>query len=573
MFHDIVDWVYDPSDACGIGFLRDDGTWDIVPYASLAQEALTVAAYLIDLGVRSADRVCLGAESTRAFVTAFFAVQLLGATAVPLAPPTVLDPRDQYVKYIVRLARATEPSLIMGSSFFVSTLQCSPEGSALPCTAAPFPENLAPVDIPLCQRQASDRVPILQLTSGSTQEPRAVKVTAANLVANIEMIRDWLDVCPTDDRSVSWLPLYHDMGLIGMMLCPTLYQHDVLLMRPDQFIRDPLAWVRCFAHQGCTITATPNFGLRLALRRLEQEVIDEDLSGWRVVIIGAERIDGLLLSRFANRLAPAGFSAKAFVPAYGLAEATLAVTGLPLAEVPTRLKLDRGKQWMGGPVPILAEAKCDAISAGENEGDSSWVVSCGTPLSGLQVDIRDDEERLLEEGCLGEVWVRGKSVCHGYYGQPADDVFTSEGLRTGDVGFIRAGELYVLGRIADSIKVRGKSVCAEEIECRIASRTGIRSSSILVLPSLDAHQGVTVLWEPRTDPPDPLLIDKIRHAVSAALGVEACLAIIAIPRRSMLRTTSGKPRRKEARLRLMSGTYPGARTLFSSHPIDRPDSD
>lgn len=564
----LLSWIDRPLESKGIHLLRDDGSWERTSYAQLARETQLVAGSLADMGVASGDRVCLSAETGKPFIQSFFATQLLGATAVPLPTPTVLQTR-QYVEYTCRLVRAARPALALGPSTFKRTLETHLVDGSTSVSVSTFPEPLGhPAALP-SKRSRADNPALLQFTSGSTRDPRAVKVSRANLEANIRMITDWLDIQP-HDRTATWLPLFHDMGLIGNLLAPLANQTDVFLMRPEQFVLDPLNWIRCFSRQGCTLTATPIFGLRLVLRRLAGHCLEGDLRRWRVLIVGAERIDPETLGRFADAARPAGFSPSAFMPAYGLAEATLAVTGTRLSEFPRILDIDWPRLTVGDVVPILNVSYCNQPEKLSKNG--SWLVSCGRPHPGMSLQIRDEDGRALGAGRLGEIWIRGDSVSPGYFSRRSTGVFTSQGMRTGDLGFVRNGELYVVGRLADRIKLYGKALYAEDAEARLALRVGLRPSSLLLIPSLHRHDGVTILWERRSDDvPVAEVIDRLKHAVTSVVGRSICLQFFQVDRGSIPRTTSGKAQRQKA-WRLLAHSEISSRLLYSSHSDNASDS-
>lgn len=342
------------------------------------------------------------------------------------------------------------------------------------------------------------------------------------------------------------------MGLVGALTAIT-HQIDLWLMRPDQFVRNPLAWLACFGEHGCTITAAPNLGYRLALKRAAGKPLPFRFDRWRIAIVGAEPVDAGLLAEFCGVFGPCGFKPEAFRPAYGLAEATLAVTGLPLGTVPTAVRLDTTSLDLGCRPSILEVCRIDGPSADFDA--PGWLVSAGQPLRGVTIEARDPAGNLLPDETIGEIWVRSPSVGVGYVRLTGRERFTPEGLRTGDAGFLYDGQLYVVGRIADRIKVRGLNVYAEYLEDRIQRRVQLRPGSLVVLPALKgSKQGITVLWERRgpAKNQDPL-VSAIAAAAMELVGAGVAVEVRTVPAGGIPRTTSGKPRRFQAWYDLQSG--------------------
>jgi acyl-CoA synthetase (AMP-forming)/AMP-acid ligase II len=357
---------------------------------------------------------------------------------------------------------------------------------------------------------------LLQFTSGSSGSSRGVLVTNSALRANVSAMREWLQWKP-EYPGIAWLPVHHDMGLIGCLINIVTTGCDGWMMQPEDFIRSPLRYLRCISDNKVGLAAMPNFGLAYILRRVRPA----DLAGLsfgsiRSVILGAERIDPQVLESFDDLLRPHGFHREALKPAYGGAEATLAVTGLPL-----------GEGWSA----VVPEGATD-----------SRIVGCGRPLAGITVSVVDDEGAAVPDRTVGEILVTGTSVATRYVGDPGSASGTAlDGgvLRTGDAGFRHEGQLFVVGRLGDGLKVRGRMVFAETLESQLHAM-GIPERRVAVLLGhRDGRAtGVAVLEKPAPD------WEPAAHQVlSEALG-DANLLVAQLPRGGLAVTSSGKPRRR-----------------------------
>ncbi|GAA3580756.1 AMP-binding protein [Kribbella ginsengisoli] len=552
--HALLGWLSSPRSDAGISWLRDDGEWASASYAELAADALGTAAWLREQGVEPGDVVSLTLAGVDDFVAAFFGVLAAGAVPSPLAPPLALGSLDNYIDHAAHLLTLANPRLVIADPTIADHLTAAVAKAALPCKVTALTPGPAPQDgnsTPHATPQDPDPIPastphqfdpeaiaLLQFTSGSSGRPRGVRLTVGNLGANIGMIRRWLAL-GRDELTVSWLPLHHDMGLIGCLLTPIVNQSPLRTMRPDQFIRDPLRWLRCLGADGAAVAVSPTFGFAYTLNRVRPEALDGlDFSGWRVAIVGAERVDPLVLQRFATLLEPQGFQPGTFRPAYGLAEATLAVTGTQ-GETPLAIRPDWSTMVPGQLVSVLDEQPLGAVPAGPG-----WVTCCGQPHPSLLLEVLDDEGRPLPPGHLGEVAVSGPSVSTQAHlgGSTSATRLAGTQLRTGDAGFLYAGQLVVVGRTGDSLKVRGRHLFAEELEARLVAETGIPAGRIAVALGIAAGRETAVLV---CEQP---LTDDQQAAAEAILTRETGGADIRIetgPRGLVLRTSSGKARRRE----------------------------
>lgn len=537
-----LEWINSPRSDRGVRFLRDDGRWEYIAYPDLANRSLALAQVLQEEELQPLDRLAVVTPAPQDFFTAFFAAQVIGVTIVPITPPLPIQSRMAYFSHVAPVLRDARPHAIL-----TSPLTASIVAESLPAERRSrlfvFPDAL-----PLPARSAVHHRPVLSLiqyTSGSTSTPRGVKIPWEKLAAQTRLISDWLNL-KHEDGGAFWIPHYHDMGLIS---CLTAIEHqgNLMIMRPDQFIRNPLEWLACFSEYGATVAAAPNLGYELVLRHWRRKARDLDLSRWHTAIIGAEPVNAHLLTEFIQMFAPAGFRPSTFRPAYGMAEATLAVTGMPRHFSPRAILVDPCCFDIGQRPRVEARRVIDGTEIPEVNG-KVWLTSAGRPLGPTAVHTRDEEGNLLPPGAIGEIWVRTPSLGAGYFHRPSGDRFTAAGFRTGDVGFVYEDELYVLGRVADRIKLRGLNIYAEHVEERIRRRVNLRPGSVLVLPGIPGHeQGIVVLWERRGHCEDTAevraaIADAARDLLGRAINVDVRL----VPPGTIPRTTSGKPRRTAA---------------------------
>ncbi|HEX2312512.1 MAG TPA: AMP-binding protein [Thermomonospora sp.] len=543
------DWLDKPRADRGVHLAADGGGWDYRDYPSLASAARRTAAALIEEGVRPGDVVCLVLPTDFTCVETYFGVWAAGATACLITPPLFQD-GDDYVAHVAAILRQARPRLTIAAEGELAELA----GRALRAAdldAEPWAPRQAAVEADV---QEAGELALLQFTSGSSGEPRGVMVTWENLEANCELIARTAGF--EDDHEVaSWLPLYHDMGLIGCFLTPISRQGALRLMRPDQFIRDPARWLRCFAT--ARHTAAPPFAYAYTARRVKPEQLEGvDLSGWQTALIGAEPIDPHALESFAQLVEPFGFSRHAFKPAYGMAETTLLVTMDNVARDPLAVRPDPESLSFGSPVRILDRHTLGPQSLGAKSG---WVVGTGTPEEDVPVTIVDDDGNELPAGHLGEIVVGGASACPGYYAgaQAKSTRFIDGRVYTGDAGFFHEGQLFVLGRMGDSIKVRGRSVYVEDLEARLAEITGLGKGRIVMASVPGAGtKGVALFAETGEAPWEA----DVREFLRRRLGGDVEVTVV-VGSGLIQRTSSGKPRRRYMWERLRSGRMEGARVL------------
>jgi fatty-acyl-CoA synthase len=525
-----------PSGVTFVGLREEE---ERLAWGDVAARARRAAASLAAAGVEPGDRVALVLRTEPAFLDVFFGALLAGAVPVPLYPPVRLGRLDEYVAATARMVRAAGARLLVSGGAARRLLgevvaEARPalgwlDAAALPRGRRELWRDAAPQDLAL-----------VQFSSGSTVDPKPVALTHGALAAHVAALLALLR--PTAaDALVSWLPLYHDMGLIGGLLGAMSYPGPAVLIAPEHFLARPALWPRAVARHRGTISAAPSFAYAYAAARVaDADLAGQDLSCWRVALDGAEPVSLDALHRFAERFGPHGFDAGALVPVYGLSEAALAVTFAPGRRPWRALGVDRDALAVGGEV---------------REGPRQ-VASVGVPIPGVEVEVRDGAGAALAERRLGHVFVRSPSLMREYLGQPEATARALRGgwLDTGDLGFVDGGELFVHGRAKDALIVRGANRAPDEFERALDGVAGLRSGcAVAVACDAGDGEGVLVLAERASaGPPDADVAARARRAVLERTGVAPHEVVLLAPG-TLPRTSSGKMRRGEARRRWLAG--------------------
>lgn len=529
---------------------------EALPYRMLREQALQLGARLLGAGLRPGDRVGVVAESDGDFVRTFFACQYAGLIPAPLPLPAPFGGRQGYVEHIGRMLQAAEARAVFAPEAIADWAREAAEGQDILIAGALSALNGAPAakDLPGADPEG---LCYLQFSSGSTRFPLGVAVTHKALMANIYAISNYgLKVGPKD-RAVSWLPLYHDMGLIGFFLSPLAGQVTLDLLPTAAFVRRPLLWMDLLTRNGGTISYSPTFGYELCARRAETLSLEGlDLGRWRAAGIGGDMIRPPVLKAFAERFAQAGFDPNAFVASYGMAEATLALSFAPL---------DRGLKAETLDVDRLERDQAvNARPGGRRQRDFAL---CGPPLPGHQLVVRGDDGAPVGERRVGRIFARGPSLMRAYFNQPEETrrVLSEDGwLDTGDLGYFSGGEIVLTGRAKDLIIVNGRNVWPQDLEWTAeAEAPALRSGDVAVfsVPG-EGEETVVVLVQCRTS--DPQAREKLRADIAGRLrlrhGIET--EVVLTPPHSLPKTSSGKLSRSRAKAMYQAGQFsPDAATV------------
>ncbi|MBW8486289.1 AMP-binding protein [Actinomadura parmotrematis] len=548
------DWLDKPNTGRGVRLAADDGSWEFRDYGALASAARRSAATLIEDGVRPGDVVCVVLPTDFTCIETYFGVWAAGGTVCLITPP-LFQNGDDYVAHVAAILRQAKPVLTIASAGLTDLVQRAMTDAGL--AGGPREPRLADAEADV---RPAGELALLQFTSGSSGAPRGVMVTWENLEANCELIARMAGY-EDGDVVASWLPLYHDMGLIGAFITPIARQGELRLMRPDHFIRDPASWIRCFAE--ARHTAAPPFAFAYTARKVKPEQLEGiDLSGWKMALAGAEPIDPHSLETFAQLLEPFGFDRKTFKPGYGMAETTLLVTMDHAQRPPVAIRPDGESLAFGEPVRILEQHSLGPESLGAKSG---WIVGCGTPEEDVPVWIVDDDGTVLEPGRLGEIVVGGASACQGYYAGAegkstrfgTDPAGEGWAVYTGDAGFFHEGQLFVLGRMGDSIKVRGRSVYVEDLEAKLAEVTRLGKGRLTVVAVPGAGQKGLALFAETNDAP---WAEEVREVLRRRVGEDVEVTLV-VGHGLIQRTSSGKPRRRYMWEQYQAGRMAGARPV------------
>ncbi|KXV18770.1 acyl-CoA synthetase [Gluconobacter oxydans] len=526
---------------------------EALPYRLLREQARSMACRLLGLGLVPGDRVAIVAESDGDFARIFFGCQYAGLVPAPLPLPVAFGGREGYVATLRGMIQSAAARAVVVPDVIGSWTGEIIDGLDLVFGGSPadlYRHAEARVELPEISPTA---LSYLQFSSGSTRFPMGVSVTQAAGMANARAIaRDGLHVHPAedprDDRCVSWLPLYHDMGLVGFFLTPLTCQLSVDLLPTREFARRPHVWLDLISRNRGTIAYSPSFGYELCARRSGQA--DLDLSCWRIAGIGGDMIRHHILEGFAERFASNGFRASAFVASYGMAEATLAISFAPL---------DTGIQT---DTIDLRRLEKDGIAEPSNDPSHPLrtFVLCGEALPDHQIEVRDATGRDLADRQVGTVYVRGPSLMCGYFRRPdeTEAVLDADGwLNTGDLGYHLNGQIVVTGRAKDLIIINGRNIWPQDLEWSAESEIpSLRSRDVAVF-SVDGDEGekIVALVQCRAteDESRNQLRDEVTSLFRRQHGVD--VDVILVPPRTLPQTSSGKLTRAKAKTMLLSGQF------------------
>jgi len=523
--------------------LCDDASEQTISYGQLWQQARAVAGGLQRRGLQPGQTVALMLPTGAEYFYAFCGVLLAGGIPVPIYPPARLSQIEEHIRRHARIL----------DNAGTATLITVPEIHRMARLLRMYVPALRHIEtvpglnawqtVPQPIGATGESVALLQYTSGSTGQPKGVILTHANLLSNIRALGSLVRV-NSSDVFVSWLPLYHDMGLIGAWLCTFYFGCPLVLISPSAFIARPARWLQAIHRHRGTLSAAPNFAYELCLKRItDEELANLDLSCWRVAMNGAEAVMPATLTRFQERFGNCGFQPSAMMPVYGLAECSLGLTVPPLGREPLIDSIERG--------PFMRTGA--ALPAGPRAANPLRFVTCGLPLPGHQLRVVDEMGRELPERAEGRLEFKGPSATRGYFRNPEGTarLIHGEWLDSGDRAYIAQGELYVTGRIKDIVIRAGRHVYPDELEAAVGEIEGVRKGCVAVFGTVDSTRGterLIVLAE--THARDASVQDDLRQRIMqrlvAVLGEPPDEVVLAVPH-TILKTSSGKIRRAASR--------------------------
>lgn len=543
-----LDFAAKGETGCNFFNLRGE-TYAAIPYSALRRDAMALARKLAARFERGA-RLAIVAETSPEFLTTFFACQYAGMIPAPMPLPVNLGGKDGYLTQVRLMVQGAKAAAAIGPQSLKDFLTAALGGNS--------EADILGFDELLESETEADAVPFgpdeacyIQYSSGSTSAPKGVIGTQKSVNANLHGItKHGLKLTP-EDRAASWLPLYHDMGLIGFVLAPMYGQRSVDYIATSDFVRRPLLWLRVMSEHKATITYSPSFGYELSARRSSKaEDGAIDLSRVRIAGIGGDMVRPEALRLFAEAFAPAGFSAGAFLPSYGMAEATLAIS---FTEIGRPVDVDYVDMRHYNRSGVAQPAS--AVTSPEHK---RGFVLCGRAIPGHAIEVRGENGATLKDREVGRIFIKGPSLTPGYFSD-ADStarLYDGEWLDTGDMGYFLGGEIVITGRAKDLIIINGRNIWPQDIEWAVEKVEGVRQGGVAAF-SVDDGSGekIVVVAERRGMSAEALdqVQREIAKTIQTAAGAPA-IVIMAKPH-SMVLTSSGKLSRAKVKQKYLAGEF------------------
>jgi fatty-acyl-CoA synthase len=569
----LVQAIEDAAASTKTGYRFIDEATDAEPFfthGGIERASARYGGALQALGAKKGDRVALILPDNADFVFAFLGAVRAGLVPVPIYPPTGLGKLAGYLDNTLHVVARSGARLLLTNTDIkrmLGTIQAQvPELKQVVAVEGvrSMREELHPA------KAALDDVCFLQFTSGSTSRPKGVVLTHANLAANVRAIMELgIGVRDSVDSGASWLPLYHDMGLIGFVLAPLYHVNTVTFLPPLLFLKRPARWLETVSRHRATVSFGPNFAYALCVKRIkDSEVAGLDLSAWRVAGCGAEPIRAENLRAFADKFAPAGFSDKAFVCCYGMAESTLAISFSKAGAGVTTDVVDGRELWSKGrAVPV-------SVSPAQAESATS-IVQCGAafPDHDIQIFAIEDDasERPLGEREVGEIRLRGPSLMSGYFNEPelTRSAFAGGWLKTGDIGYLADGNVHICGRSKEVIIVNGRNYYPQDLEWEAGKVEGVRKGNVIAFGTMKPdhdRERVIICFETNVagEAERSALKGEVRRVVQQALGLTVD-DVVPLGGGVLPKTSSGKLQRAKTRELYETGVLLG---LTSAREVD-----
>ena len=528
---------------------------DLITWRQMREDAVAVAGRLLARGLQPGDRVAIVAETEADFSRALMGCLYGGLVPCPVPLPSAFGSRVAYGEQLRRIADVAGISAAVTPAMFRDWII-----EALSDRTLGFVGTLSDIDnaasaLPSNNKPAADEIAYLQFSSGTTSDPKGVAVTHGAMMANISAMSVHGLGLREGDRGVSWLPYYHDLGLVGCVMVPIANQISADFLTTRDFILRPGIWLELISRNRGTMTYAPSFGYDLAARRA-RPATTLDLSCWRLAGIGGDIIKIASLNNFSKIFAPHGFRRESFLPSYGMAEAALGLTFSPLGAGPRTEVVDIDR--------LRDEQTAAAPAAGARMRE---FVICGKPLPDHEIEIRGEADSVLPDGRVGQIFARGPSLMTGYFGDPEETarVLSPDGwLDTGDLGYMRGGEVVVTGRVKDLIIVNGRNIWPQDIEWSVETHVdGVKEGGVAAFQLIDEgedgpeQERVGLVVECRRR--EPAERDVLRAATSATVrkvcGIEALITLCAPG--ALPRTSSGKLSRSKTRDMFLAGVFDG----------------
>ena len=530
----------------GMRFIGLRGEEHYFSFHALEMEAYGRGKRLRERGLKQGDRVVLVLPEGHDFVPTFFACVVAGIVPVPVSPRPAFKYKEAYRENLRHVAEASGAKGIITEEATAKSVEMEaldkPAGLEWIEYSATLFEGLEPSESDVVPLEiAPDSICFLQFTSGSTRKPKGVSVSHSNLLANT---RCFLGAVPGVERTpsdlgVSWLPLFHDMGLIGFVMASVVCDFPVVLMATEAFARMPRLWLELIAKYKATITYAPNFAYELVTKRVRDRDLEKlDLSSLRIAGCGAEPIRARTFQRFTERFASAGFQESCWIPSYGMAEATLAIT-----------MQNKNKPWSFDRVDSVALQEGHAKPASDSQEENvSVIVACGEPYPEHEVEVRNEEGDKLPDRMVGEVVTRGPSVTSGYFNLPeaTAEAFQEGWLHTGDLGYFVDGQLHICGRKKDLIIINGANHYPHDIEWSVGDMEGVRRGNVVAFSVTHEESEALVVIAESNSPDAERLKKEIPDEVAKQHGLSP-IDVALVPLGTIPKTSSGKPQRSKTR--------------------------
>lgn len=533
----------------GLRFVDRREVATFLSWRELHRRAAEVGAALQKLGVGRGERVALLYPTGPEFFFGFFGALAAAAVPVPLYPPVRLGRLDEYHERTAAMMRAASARIVLTERTIGRLLGETIERARPPLGCRTLDDLPVSSRLPNGPPVSPEELALVQFSSGTTVAPKPVALSHRAILAQVQALNSYWPPAPGEQqRGASWLPLYHDMGLIGCVFPALALITDLTLIGPEVFVARPAVWLRTISRYQATVSPAPNFAYGLCVEKIRDEELEGvDLSRWRVALNGAEAVSGRTARAFIERFSAWGFRPEAMTPVYGMSEAALAVSFSAIDQ----------------PFRSGTFARCTlapgAIALPEPTGTE--VVSVGQPLPGFEIEVRDEAGAPCQERQVGRIWLRGPSLMTGYLDQPEATAraLVAGWLDSGDLGFVADDELYLTGRAKDLVVLRGRNYPPEEIERCLDGAPGVRvgcTAASSWLPDQGEREELVVFVEVARDASEPVraaLPETVRAAVLAATGLAVDQVVVALPG-TLPRTSSGKIRRGETLRQWLAGT-------------------